>query len=105
MAKQTNKARKKSSRTNDVSPEVAAELAQMARQMRQLVLMRQLVYGQDGVPEWGTRFTEIESEGMNVGFELARLFMEQSVDEQADRVPDAALECEDVYPGDPRWRS
>jgi len=60
----------------------------MARQMRQLV------YGDDGVPEWGTRFTQIESEGMNVGLELARLFMEQSVDEQADRVPEAALECD-----------
>ena len=49
---------------------------------------------ENGVPEWGTKFTQIESEGMNVGLELARLFMEQSVDKQADRVPDSALECD-----------
>ena len=38
--------------------------------------------------------TEIESEGMNIGLELARLFMEQSVGEQAGHVPEEALECE-----------
>jgi hypothetical protein len=56
--------------------------------------MRQLIYGKDGVPEWGTKFTEIESQGMNVGLELARLLMEQSVGEQAGQVPAAALECD-----------
>jgi len=86
MANRTKGTRKKSSRTNDVTPEVAAELAQVARRMRQLV------YGGDAIPEWGTKFTEIESDGMNVGLELARLFMEQSVDEQSDQMPDAALE-------------
>ena len=55
--------------------------------------MRQRVYGEEGVPEWGTKFTEIVSQGMNVGLELARLFMEQSVDEQSGRMPDAAWEC------------
>ncbi|MDP6526842.1 MAG: hypothetical protein QGH15_21805 [Kiritimatiellia bacterium] len=87
MAKRTNGTRKKSSRINDVSPEVAARLAELAGEMRQLV------YGKDGVPQWGTKFTEIESNGMNVGLELARLFMEQSVDEQSGQVPDTALEC------------
>ena len=48
-------------RTNDVSPEVAAELAQVASRMRQLV------YGDGAIPEWGTKFTEIESQGSNVG--------------------------------------
>ena len=62
-----------------------ARLAELAREMRELT------YGGDGVPEWGTQFTEIESQGMNVGLELARLFMEQSVEQQAERVPDSAL--------------
>ncbi len=88
MANRAKETRKKSSRTNDVSPEVATRLAKLAGEMRQLV------YGNDGVPKWGTKFTEIESQGMNVGLELARLFMEQSVDEQSDRVPDSALECD-----------
>jgi hypothetical protein len=79
---------KKAARKNDVSPEVAARLAVMAREMRQLV------YGEGAVPEWGTKFTEIESEGMNLGLELAREFMEQSVGEQAGQVPNAALECD-----------
>lgn len=87
MANQSSGTRKKTSRSNDVSPEVAARLAELAGEMRQLV------YGEEGVPQWGTKFTEIESQGMNVGLELARLFMEQSVDEQSGRVPDAALEC------------
>ena len=88
MAKGTNGTRKKTARINDVSPEVAARLAELAGEMRQLV------YGEQGVPEWGTKFTEIESQGMHVGLELARLFMEQSVDEQSGRIPDAALECD-----------
>ena len=55
MANRAKGTRKKASRTN----EVAAELAQVARRMRQLV------YGD--IPEWGTKFTEIESQGRNVG--------------------------------------
>lgn len=87
MAKRTPGTGKKTSRSNNVSPEVATRLAELAGEMRQLM------YGEDGVPEWGTKFTEIESEGMSVGLELARLIMEQSVDKQSDRVPDAALQC------------
>lgn len=88
MANRSQGTRKKSFRTNNVSPEVAARLAELA------VEMRQLMYGNDGIPEWGTKFTEIESDGMNVGLELARLLMEQSVSEQAGQVPEAALESE-----------
>lgn len=88
MAKQHNRTGRKTARINDVSPEVAVQLVGLARQMRELV------FGGDGVPEWGTKFTEIESQGMQVGLELARLFMEQAVEEQADQVPEAALECE-----------
>jgi hypothetical protein len=60
-----------------LSPEVAEQLAQVAREMR-LAL-----YGPDGVPVWGTKFIEIEEQGLDVGLELARLFMEQSVAGQA----------------------
>jgi hypothetical protein len=67
VAKRTNTTRKDSSgkRTNDVSPEAAGRLAEMAREMRELV------YGEPAYPKWGTRFSEIESEGMNLGLELA----------------------------------
>lgn len=88
MAKQKGGTGKRVSRMNDVSPRVAARLAELAREMRELT------YGDEGVPEWGTKFTEIESQGMSVGLELARLFMEQSVEQQAECVPDSALACE-----------
>ena len=71
---------------NKVSPEVAQRLVDLAREMRQLV------YGGAGVPEWGTRFSQIESDGMAVGLELARLMMEQSVGDQAEQVPAEALD-------------
>ena len=73
-------------RNSNVSLEVADQLAAAVREVRRLV------FGGDGVPEWGTRFARIESEGMAVGLEFARLFMEQAVDEQGDRVPAAALD-------------
>jgi hypothetical protein len=73
-------------RNSNVSPEVADQLAAAVREVRRLV------FGGDGIPAWGTKFAKIESEGMSVGLEFARLFMEQSVDEQADQVPAAALD-------------
>lgn len=88
MAKRNSGTGKKVSRINNVSPQVAARLVELAREMRELT------YGGEGVPEWGTKFTEVESQGMNVGLELARLFMEQSFAEQAECVPDSALEHE-----------
>jgi hypothetical protein len=51
---------------------------------------RRLLYGEAGCPEWGTKFAEIEKDGMTVGLELARLLMEQSVDEQAEQMPASA---------------
>ena len=62
---------------NNVSPEVAQRLAEVAREMRDAV------YGEAGCPEWGTKFNDIETQGMNIGLEIARLFMEQAVDQQA----------------------
>ena len=69
-----------------VSPEVAAELVDLARQMRRLI------YGDEGVPEWGTKFSRIEADALEVGRELSRLMMQQAVGEQAVRVPSPALE-------------
>lgn len=69
-----------------VSPEVAVELVDLARQMRRLI------YGGDGVPEWGTKFSQIETESLEVGRELSRLMMEQAVGEQSQRVPSSTLE-------------
>ena len=55
--------------------------------------------GPGGCPEWGTKFRELEQQGMSVGLELARLVMERSVATQAERVPGAALVVEgDVVP-------
>ena len=69
-----------------VSAEVAVELVDLARQMRRLL------YGGDGVPEWGTKFSRIEADALEVGRELSRLIMQQAVGEQAQRVPSPALE-------------
>ena len=69
-----------------VSAEVATQLVDLARQMRRLI------YGGEGVPEWGTKFSQIEAEALEVGRELSRLIMEQSVGEQAERLPQQALQ-------------
>ena len=72
-----------------VSPEVARQLVDVARQMRQLV------YGGDGVPKWGTKFSQIESEAMSVAHEFGRLMMEQAVESQAEQLPDQSLKTPD----------
>jgi len=72
-----------------ISPEVQQRLREMAGELRGLL------YGAAGCLEWGTKFREIEAEGMSVGLELARLVMEQSVAEQAERMPAAALAAPD----------
>ena len=70
-----------------VSQEVQQRLREMA------VELRRLLYGDTGCPEWGTKFREIEEDGMSVGLELARLVMEQSVGEQAQQMPETALQA------------
>ncbi|MFQ5732815.1 MAG: hypothetical protein ACE5KM_12785, partial [Planctomycetaceae bacterium] len=55
--------------------------------------LRQMIYGEQGFPECGTKFAQIEDEGMAVGFELARVLMEQSVSEQATHMPEEDLDC------------
>ena len=73
----------------NVAPVVQQRLAEVAAELRQLI------YGEQGCPEWGTKFTQIEDEGMAVGLELARLLMEQSVSEQAGQMPEEGLDCEE----------
>ena len=68
-----------------VSPEAAVQFVEVARQMRRLI------YGVDGVPVWGTKFSAIEAEALEIGRELSRLIMEQSVDDQSERLPPEAL--------------
>jgi hypothetical protein len=53
---------------------------------------RALLYGEAAFPAWGTKFAEIERDGMSVGLELARLVMEQAVAEQAQHMPAPAGE-------------
>lgn len=72
---------------NGVAPEVAERLAAVARDLRIAI------YGGEGFPAWGTKFGEIEQQGMAVGLEMARLFMEQTVADQAQGpLPGQALE-------------
>lgn len=72
-----------------IDPAVQARLREMAAEMRQVL------YGEAAFPEWGTRFREIEKDGMNVGLELARLVIEQSVGEQARHMPASAMQVAD----------
>ena len=53
---------------------------------------RALLYGEAAFPAWGTKFAEIEQDGMSVGLELARLVMEQAVTQQAQHMPAVAGE-------------
>jgi hypothetical protein len=73
---------------NKVGPRLQERLAAVA------VELRQLMYGGEGVPEWGTSFAALEADGMAIGLELARLAIEQSAASQAEQVPAEALEVE-----------
>lgn len=68
---------------------LSREVQQRLREVA--VELRGLLYGEAGCPEWGTKFQQIEAEGMSVGLELARLVMEQAVGEQAKQMPETAL--------------
>ena len=70
-----------------LTPEVRQRLVEVAREARELV------YGSAGCPEWGTTFAEIESDAREVGFELMRLLTEQTNTQQAQQVPDGALQA------------
>ena len=72
-----------------VDPAIQERLGEVAAELRHMI------YGEQGYPEWGTKFVEIEDDGMAVGLELARVLMEQSVGEQAAHMPDGDLNCGD----------
>jgi hypothetical protein len=52
---------------------------------------RRLIYGEQGCPDWGTSFAEIEADAKEVGHEFIRLLMEQSAGEQREIMPESAL--------------
>ena len=70
-------------------PVVQSRLREIAAEMRGLL------YGEAACPIWGTKFTAIEKDGMSVGLELARLVMEQSVEEQSHQMPKDAMTVDD----------
>lgn len=74
-----------------LSPEVAARLADLAHEMRQLLYQGDL--GEEGIPVWGTKFSAIETDCLAVGAEVGRLMIEQAVAGQGERVPKDALQC------------
>lgn len=47
--------------------------------------LRQEVYGSSGIPQWGTKFTEIEDVGVEIGDALACELISQSVQGQASK--------------------
>ena len=56
--------------------------------------LRQEVYGTSGVPQWGTKFTEIEDVGVEIGDALACELIGQSLQGQASKAEGAgAQEC------------
>ena len=80
-------------RRTAMTPEMQERLRGMAAELRRLM------YGEQGCPEWGTKFVKIESDGMAVGKELSRLLMEQAVDEQAAKMPADALQADEEVQG------
>lgn len=73
----------------DLSERVKARVAEFA------VELREMMYGTPGCPEWGTLFSVIEGEGLAIGQELSRQYMQQSVGEQARQTPEGCLQCGD----------
>lgn len=58
--------------------------------------LRTALYGPQGFPVWGTKFDELEQQGMQVGLEVARLFLEQSLASQAQAgMPPEALAAQE----------
>jgi ribosomal protein L33 len=56
--------------------------------------LRREVYGVSGAPQWGTRFTEIEEVGVEIGDAVACAMVSQSLQGQVPRADGAAaLAC------------
>lgn len=70
-------------------PHIAEQIAQLAREARVEL------YGPDGIPEWGTKFIDIEQQAIEVGNQVARTLIEQAVAGQAAQAPpDQALKID-----------
>jgi hypothetical protein len=76
---------KRISAMSKLTPEVRKRLAELAAEARQLV------YGEQGCPKWGTSFAEIEADANEVGHEFIRLVLEQTGSEQVGILPEDAL--------------
>lgn len=76
---------KRAAAMSKLTPEVRKRLAELAAEARQLV------YGEQGCPKWGTSFAEIETDAKEVGHEFIRLVMEQTGHEQVGILPEEAL--------------
>ena len=63
--------------------EIREEIRRFAEQLRQKV------YAEQGYPDWGTLFSEIEELGVQIGDAVCREFVGQVVSEQA-RVPEGS---------------
>jgi len=79
-----------------VDAKVAERLGDIAAQIRELL------YGERGCPDWGTKFSQVEQECCAVGEELSRLLMAQGMQRQAEKTPPQALE---VPSGEPVQRA
>jgi len=55
--------------------------------------LRKEVFGPEGIPEWGTKFTEIEDTACELGEALSRELIQQAAAEQAQTAPPAAWIC------------
>lgn len=69
-----------------LTAEVRRRLAEMVKEARELI------YGEQRFPVWGTKFAEIESDAKEVGHEFIRLLMEQASDEQSRNTPPTSLQ-------------
>jgi len=75
----------RTSAMSKLTPEVRKRLAELAAEARKLV------YGEEGCPQWGTSFAEIEADAKEVGHEFIRLVMEQTGSQQAGKLPNEVL--------------
>lgn len=73
----------------ELSPEVSARLADLAREMRAILYPG--AGEAEGIPVWGTRFSKIETDCLTISEEIGRLMIEQAVAGQGQQVPPDSL--------------
>ena len=76
---------KRAAAKSKLTAEVRKRLAEVAADTRELV------YGEQGCPKWGTSFAEIEADAKEVGHEFMRLVMQQTGSQQAGILSEEAL--------------